>query len=673
MEFTISEKVMLPTICLNMIVKNETQIIQRLLESVLPIIDCYLICDTGSTDNTIELIDNFFKKHKIPGKVIQEPFQDFAYNRNFALRSCLGMSDYVLVLDADMVLQNTEKFDKTILLQGDSFFILQGNDDFYYQNTRIIRNNGLYYYVGVTHEFISTPSNNIYVTISKPDLFILDIGDGGSKSNKYERDIKLLTDALAKDPEFLKDRYNFYLANTYRDCGRWTEAIESYIKRIECGGWHEEIWYSYYRIGECYKNMGNICTAIYYWLLGYDFYPDRIENIYEIVQHYRIIAKHKLCKHFYDMAKAVIDKKLNRDGYLFLQNDVYTYKIEYELSIIAMYIGIYNVNDQVVSIFNVCNDCSIINNVLSNMKFYKDILTPIKQIDIGSIANRQLGESTIKFYSSSSCIIPKTESENYLMNIRFVNYRIDDSGNYLDCENNIITMNKFVEIDKNFNIINEKQFIVEDDGRRYLGVEDIRIFPDDKNPHEFNFIGTGYQADNTIGVVCGEYNINENILKPIEIKPLFTKTDCEKNWVNVFYKNKNHIIYGWYPLRICKINTETKFLELVETKTKLPKIFSHLRGSTCGFTFDNEIWFISHIVSYEKPRHYYHIFAVFDLNMNLQRYSAPFKFEGEPIEYCVGLIVEHDRLIVPYSTWDRTTKIAIYNKTYINTLIKYMN
>ena len=84
-----------------------------------------------------------------------------------------------------------------------------------------------------------------------------------------------------------------------------------------------------------YLGLGSF--AIYYWLLGYDFYPDRIENIYEIVQHYRIIAKHKLCKHFYDMAKAVIDKKLNRDGYLFLQNDVYTYKIEYELSIIAMY------------------------------------------------------------------------------------------------------------------------------------------------------------------------------------------------------------------------------------------------------------------------------------------------------------------------------------------------
>ena len=49
-----------PTICLNMIVKNESKIIFRLLETVLPIIDTYCICDTGSTDMTKELIKEFF-------------------------------------------------------------------------------------------------------------------------------------------------------------------------------------------------------------------------------------------------------------------------------------------------------------------------------------------------------------------------------------------------------------------------------------------------------------------------------------------------------------------------------------------------------------------------------------------------------------------------------------
>jgi hypothetical protein len=57
--------------------------------------------------------------------------------------------------------------------------------------------------------------------------------------------------------------------------------------------------------------------------------------------------------------------------------------------------------------------------------------------------------------------------------------------------------------------------------------------------------------------------------------------------------------------------------------------------------------------------------------MKFLRHSAPFKFEGECIEYCIGLVVEEDRIIVPYSTWDRTTKIAIYNKKYIDSTVKY--
>ena len=57
--------------------------------------------------------------------------------------------------------------------------------------------------------------------------------------------------------------------------------------------------------------------------------------------------------------------------------------------------------------------------------------------------------------------------------------------------------------------------------------------------------------------------------------------------------------------------------------------------------------------------------------MNLLRYSAPFKFEGEPIEYCLSIIVDNEKIIINYSTWDRTTKISIYNKEYIESLLKY--
>jgi hypothetical protein len=53
------------------------------------------------------------------------------------------------------------------------------------------------------------------------------------------------------------------------------------------------------------------------------------------------------------------------------------------------------------------------------------------------------------------------------------------------------------------------------------------------------------------------------------------------------------------------------------------------------------------------------------------RYSAPFKFDGEPIEYCLSLVVEDDRVLINYSNWDRTTTIGVYDKKYIDSLIKY--
>ena len=91
------------TICLNMIVRNESKIITRLLTSVLPIIDTYVICDTGSTDDTQKIIKEFFDKHNIKGDVISEPFKNFGYNRTVALKAARNKATYALLLDADMI------------------------------------------------------------------------------------------------------------------------------------------------------------------------------------------------------------------------------------------------------------------------------------------------------------------------------------------------------------------------------------------------------------------------------------------------------------------------------------------------------------------------------------------------------------------------------------------
>jgi len=671
MELTITEKKALPTLCLNMIVKNESKIIARLLDSVCSIIDTYCICDTGSTDNTVELITAYFESKNICGKIVFEPFKDFAHNRNVSLNHCIGMSDYILFLDADMMLQ-IRGFNKESLWSADSFSILQGNEDFHYHNMRIVRNNGLYSYFGVTHEYINTPPNNFNINVPKDVLFINDVGDGGSKGNKFDRDVALLTKGIEENPN--NERYHFYLANSYYDSGKDNEmAIEWYKKRIKLGGWVQEVWYSFYRIGLIYKRMDKMGDAIFNWIAAYDCFPDRIENLYEIIQYYRVIGQCKSALVFYKLAKSILDKNLNWSEYLFLQNDVYTYRLEFEYSIIAAYTGINNINDRVVTIMNNATDHNAVNNLLSNMKFYKDVLVPVKKINMSGVSVHLINGDYTDFMSSSSCIIPNSDG-GYLMNTRLVNYKIDGQGCYHNCDKHIITINKYLELDANFAVKLEILMNFDYLDRRYIGVEDVRIFKT-ASKKTLKFIGTGYHTNNKIGVVYGDYNpfYQENNLIPFEIEPEFTVTDCEKNWVYVNIKNETRVIYNWSPLKICKIdesNSEKNKLKLIKT-IEMPNIFNRVRGSTCGANYKNEIWFVGHVVSYEQPRHYYHIFSVFDENMKLLRYSAPFKFDTECIEYCLGLVVEDDRIICTYSSWDRTTIIAVYDKKYIDGLVIY--
>lgn len=655
------------TICLNMIVKNENKIILRLLESVVNFIDCYCICDTGSTDNTVELIKNFFTQKNIPGKIIYKEFINFATNRNYSLNECANMSDYILVLDADMIF-DLKNFDKKKLHLFDNYWILQGSESFHSYNLRIIKNNQLYKYIGVTHEYLQNPdkSTNYYVT--KNEIFIIDIGDGGSKQYKFERDIKLLTQGIIDEPN--NSRYYFYLANSYFDMSKYNEAIELYKKRIEMGNWIEEVWYSYYRIGLSYKNMNDMKNAIDSWLDGYNLYQVRLEGLYEIIKYYRINSKNHLASIYYDIAKKILDKNLDTSKYLFLSNDIYSWKIYYEYTIISYYLKNLNINDECMKVFSKCNDNKIIENLISNLKYYPNMLVSKKKINFDNKFFAQIKNFNYEFYSSSSCMIK--HNNYYIMNVRYVNYLINRlNGNYLYQNNKVITINKYMLLDNNFNIVENKLFFteIEDNNKNQVifGIEDIRILKDIKT-NKIIFVGNSINKNNYIGVVHGTYDINNNILKSNELKQFFKKTNVEKNWVFVNFNDDIHLIYEWFPLTICKINND----ELnILCKKKMPNIFKNVRGSTCGYNYKNEIWFIGHIVSYENIRYYYHIISVFDNNMNLLRFSAPFVFENEKIEYCLSIIINDNDIIINYSTWDNSTNICICEKKYIDNMLLY--
>ena len=654
-----------PSICLNMIVKNESKIIERLLKSTLPIIDCYCICDTGSSDNTKEIITKFFNKHNIPGKIIDCAFINFSYNRNFALNSCKDMSDYILLLDADMLLTIPPKsnFKKTNIVL-DSYKLLQKTSNLHYNNVRIVRNNGKYKYIGVTHEYICSSIPEQCDTIEQEDIFITDIGDGGSKTDKFERDITLLTQGIRNEPN--NPRYYFYLANSYYDSCKYEKCIPIYISRIKLKGWIQEVWYSYYRIGLAYMNLNKPEEAICSWLTGYNSMPTRIENLYEIIKYYRLQENYNLCNLFYNIAKQIIQSNKNIQQHLFLSYDVYLYKLDYEYSIFSFYMNNKNISNEIVTVLNNCNEKNKKGVLFSNMKFYKDVLKPIKVIDFCDTFTKEYLGQERKFYSSSPSIV-KNKDDTYVMNVRYVNYTIDKLGNYKNCDDYIITINKRLLLDSSFNVKDEMLYTSKKQDGMYVGLEDVRLFKPCASSDKIHFFSTKLSKKKQLCVSYGIYDDSVEDLTTHDIEPDFIKTTCEKNWVFVEIKNKGtKIIYSWNPLRICNLDENSNQLQIDRVMSGVPNIFKYMRGSSNGVLVDNEIWFIVHIVSYESPRHYYHCLVVFDDEMQrLVNYSAPFKLEDDRIEYCLSFIVNNGKVYIPYSVMDRSSKIAEYDKKYL--------
>ena len=692
---------MSPKICLNMIVKNESRIITRLLDSVVNFIDSYCICDTGSTDNTPEIIQEYFSNINIPGRIISEPFKNFEYNRTFALTACLNLedADYLLLLDADMVLEidaslNIQEFKRG--LTSDIYYIYQGSPTYYYKNVRLIKNRDGIKYLGVTHEYIKPLENSTIQTIETKAIFIKDIGDGGSKQDKFMRDINLLKQGLVENPD--NERYVFYLGNSYKDSGDYDNAIETYKHRIKMGGWIEEVWHSYYFIGKCSYLKQDFPNAISFWMDGYNFYPERIENLYEIVRHYRIKREFSTAYSIYCLADYAKRKKTTMD-HLFLQYDIYDYKLDYELVLIAYYVNYMNHNVSRICM-NVLSsniiDFPTQQNVLSNYKFYSIKLSqkgePMKQIQ------DLLCENTIKKnlkidreYNTSTPTICITDKNHLVIIVRYVNYKIDDMGVHYDNKPQICSINVLLEFDENNRKIREHvlHYDKKQDGI-YVGIEDIRLLYS-KNQ------GILYSANRgiTIGNIMVEYgtlNLSNNAV----FSKLITKENrqlIEKNWVlfeNLDSENLNEtnkktneimVVYKWFPLTIGKIRDNDKLIEYDDedefltldicSEIDTPGFFRFVRGSSNGIRIQNEIWFLTHIVSHEDKRFYYHmIVTIHPKTHNILRYTPLFTFEGKSIEYALGFVYEKesDSLLIGYSVMDRTTQFLKVRREHIENL-----
>lgn len=642
-------------LCLNMIIKNESRIITRLLDSVRTLIDCFCISDTGSTDDTIEIVRKWGVDNGVPGEIYTEPFKNFGYNRTHALERAASWGEYALLLDADMKLVLTPEFKKADLTEN-GYSLIQKNGSLDYYNTRIVKTGIGVKCVGPTHEYYDFSGGGGGHKLSS--LWIDDIGDGGCKSDKFERDIRLLTAAIETEPK--NGRYHFYLAQSYNHIGQKDKAYEYYKKRVELGGWIEEVFYSAMEAGNMARELGKGEEAVFWWLEAYNRHPKRSESLYELAKYYREKGKNHSSKIFTDLGKLIPYPK---DDVLFIKKACYDYLFDYEASINSYY------TKERVNHFGYLNLLSKgynRENVLSNYKFYakkvKDLEGAVTVDFCGKAVKRIMGRDD-DFVSSSPCIIPC--AQGYLLNVRYVNYTIRPDGSYAfkHTDGKITTLNLLHWLNRDFGVLKKKWIdSVQNEALRYQGVEDVKLFA---HLDSVLFCGTVENpANGNVAMGHGELDLrSDRLTSTAWASPLGRR--CEKNWC--YYHTpagELRLVYEWSPFTVAEPRADG--INILTRNSDVPAIFKDLRGSSNGFTVGDEIWFLTHLVQYCVPRHYYHMIVVMDAKtLAFKRHSILFKFSGDCIEYSLGFIVETERVIFTYSTMDRTSTLLTVPRSVV--------
>jgi len=281
-------------LCLCMIVKNESKIIRRCFDSIVDYLDYWIICDTGSTDGTPELIKDYFKEKNIDGKLFKVPWYDFGKNRTMLIQEAVKTLNrknyYLLLLDADFEMRiNDKNFKKTLDLNYEGFKIqYEGNNEYY--RPILVSADYPWYFKHKTHEYLTCyePHNQTKSSC----MTIIEHPDGGAKSDKFERDIKMLTSEINESiekGEKPEARSFFYLAQSYECIGKINEAIETYEGYAnQINKWDEEEYITLYRIANLRFNRGDPIESVAgYYVKAYLKRPTRLEALSSLTRHYQ--------------------------------------------------------------------------------------------------------------------------------------------------------------------------------------------------------------------------------------------------------------------------------------------------------------------------------------------------------------------------------------------------
>lgn len=290
-------------ISLCMIVKDEEKFIEMCLENALPNVDEVIIVDTGSTDNTKQIIGKYGDKIKL---IEAEWENDFAKSRNLSIEHATG--DWILMLDADEKILIYKDL-KTIIKENDNvegfyipFYNIVNSSDIIFSNVYIKLFKNKYKYKGKIHEQLEVPLEKVR-RIGEDEIKIIHFGyinNVYQSKDKSKRNLEILQKELAtktNDPfilynlgvtyysmgDYRKSLYYFFKCNENLDTickGKMTSYESDMLIRItsilnNLGEYNETIKFItdiitevrnipeiYYNLGIAYESIGELDEAI---------------------------------------------------------------------------------------------------------------------------------------------------------------------------------------------------------------------------------------------------------------------------------------------------------------------------------------------------------------------------------------------------------------------------
>lgn len=666
------EAVRSATVALCMIVRNEGTIIERCINSVRPLISHWVICDTGSTDDTVTKLEAGLDG--IPGELHHRPWKDFATNRNELLGLAKGTADYLLLLDADMTLSQTGPLRP---LAADAYLVRQ-NDAVEYWVPRLVRGELEWRYEGATHEYLVAPDGSTEERLT--GLYVLHHGDGGARSVKLERDRGLLERRLEEAPE--DERTHFYLAQTYEGLGDTRRAIDLYRRRGALGGWEEEAWYATYRAAslEAAEDWDRGVAAL---LAAWGRRPTRVEPLYELARGYRFRELHELAQLF---ATKALEIAKPPDDILFIHHSAYEWGVLFEWSIAAYWVG--QVQESLEASDSLLErelPADIVPYVRHNRRVALSALGltesgrppsfPIASTEdlrrLDELAGEtRIGEIVLDIESPWPQFNPSiaADGDGFRMLVRTANY-FEEDGVYHGVDESddttTRTRNYLVSLDSTLSItdvwpVKDRS----DHGGRYespvVGFEDCRLFAVDGRWYASATSREGnpdHRCEQVLLTFDGAQVTTARVLAGPD-----TMRD-EKNWMPAVGPDGLRFVYSCDPTVVLRCDPRSGVLEISHEHPGSAAA-GGFRGGSQGVAVEGGTLFVTHeVTAFGRRRVYSHRFVLFDKTWELTAASPPFCFLDATVEFCAGMAPYGDKLVLSFGARDDTAHLAVVDRS----------